>query len=125
MTHIDEETLALLAIGEVGPSGAQAAPSTACPTCRDELDDLRRVVSVARRAEGVALERPAPAVWDRIATDLGFDTVGTPRPARTAADAAAPAAASAPGVPAQPTPRRTPTSHRADVAASAAAPSRS
>lgn len=74
MNHIDEETLALLAIGEVGPSGAQAEHLAACPTCRDELVDLRRVVSVARSTEGVALERPAPAVWDRIATELGFDT---------------------------------------------------
>lgn len=77
MNHIDEETLALLAIGEVGPSGAQAEHLAACPTCRDELVDLRRVVSVARSAEGVAMERPAPAVWDRIATELGFDTAGS------------------------------------------------
>lgn len=89
MNHIDEETLALLAIGEVGPSGAQAEHLAACPTCRDELVDLRRVVSVARSAEGVAMERPAPAVWDRIATELGFDTAGS----ATAPSAARPAPA--------------------------------
>ncbi|OIH93720.1 anti-sigma factor [Curtobacterium sp. MCBA15_001] len=90
MTHIDEETLALLAIGDTGPSGAQADHLAACPACRDELEDLRRVVSVARSAEGVALERPAPAVWDRIATDLGFDTRVTSEQAVEPVPAAAP-----------------------------------
>jgi hypothetical protein len=76
MTHIDEETLALLAIGDVGPSGADAEHLAACAECRDELDDLRRVVSVARSARGVDLVPPSPAVWARIATDLGFDERG-------------------------------------------------
>ncbi|MCJ1714948.1 anti-sigma factor [Microbacterium sp. M1A1_1b] len=115
MNHIDEETLALLAIGEVGPSGAEAEHLAACPTCRDELDDLRRVVSVARSAEGVAMERPAPAVWDRIATDLGFDTHRTdtaweepapvvPAPVEQEPTDAAPAATPAP--PSDVAPRR-------------------
>ncbi|TCK60156.1 anti-sigma factor [Curtobacterium sp. PhB136] len=84
MTHIDEETLALLAIGDVGPSGAEAEHLSGCAECRGELTDLRRVVTLAKSSHGVDLEPPSPRVWDRIATELGFEE----QPA-----AAAPAAA--------------------------------
>lgn len=120
MTHIDEETLALLAIGEVGPSGAEAEHLAACPACRDELDDLRRVVSVARSAEGVAMERPAPAVWDRIATDLGFDTHAAP----VAAPLAAPDVRPAPSAVPEPAPSRTTATAPATTTAPDVAPRR-
>jgi len=72
MTHIDEETLALLAIGDVTPSDTDAAHLDACAHCRTELADLRRVVTLAKSPGGVDLEPPSPRVWERIATDLGF-----------------------------------------------------
>lgn len=88
MNHIDEESLALLAIGDDAPSGAAAEHLAACPACRAELEDLRHVVTVAKASQSVELQQPSARVWDRIATDLGFDD-------RSAAPAAAPAPAPA------------------------------
>jgi hypothetical protein len=95
MNHIDEESLALLAIGDDAPSGAAADHLAACPSCRTELEDLRHVVSVAKSSQDVDLAQPSARVWDRIATDLGFDD-------RSAAPATepAPAPAAAPTAPA-------------------------
>ncbi|MBF4581595.1 anti-sigma factor [Curtobacterium sp. VKM Ac-2865] len=93
MNHIDEESLALLAIGDDAPSGAAAEHLAACPACRDELADLRRVVTVAKSSQSIDLEQPSARVWDRIATDLGFDDRST----APAAAAPAPAPAPAPG----------------------------
>ncbi|WP_267421996.1 MULTISPECIES: anti-sigma factor [unclassified Curtobacterium] len=96
MNHIDEETLALLAIGDDAPSGAAAEHLAACPACRAELADLRHVVTVAKSAQDVELAQPSARVWDRIATDLGFDdrsAVPAAELAPAAAVAAAPAAA--------------------------------
>jgi hypothetical protein len=93
MNHIDEESLALLAIGDDAPSGAAAEHLAACPACRTELADLRHVVTVAKSSQSVELAQPSARVWDRIATDLGFDD-------RSAALAAEPATAPAPGAPA-------------------------
>ena len=89
MNHIDEESLALLAIGDDAPSGAAAEHLAACPACRAELEDLRHVVTVAKSSQSVELQQPSARVWDRIATDLGFDD-------RSAAPAAAPVPAPAP-----------------------------
>ena len=99
MNHIDEESLALLAIGDDAPSGAAAEHLAACPECRAELADLRHVVTVARSAQDVDLAQPSARVWDRIATDLGFDD-------RSAAPAAEPAAAADAPAPAHVVPRR-------------------
>lgn len=97
MNHIDEESLALLAIGDDAPSGAAAEHLAACPACRDELADLRRVVTVAKSSQSIDLEQPSARVWDRIATDLGFDDrSATPAAEPALAAAADPAPAAAP-----------------------------
>lgn len=97
MNHIDEESLALLAIGDDAPSGAAAEHLAACPACRDELADLRRVVTVAKSSQSIDLEQPSARVWDRIATDLGFDErSATPAAEPALAAAADPAPAAAP-----------------------------
>lgn len=96
MNHIDEESLALLAIGDDAPSGAAAEHLAACPACRDELADLRRVVTVAKSSQSIDLEQPSARVWDRIATDLGFDERSTAPAAAAPAPVPVPAPAPAP-----------------------------
>lgn len=72
MSHIDQDVLALLALGDATPDVAERAHLEACDVCRAELDDFRRVVSVARPAPEL-LVTPSPAVWQAIAAELGFD----------------------------------------------------
>lgn len=71
MSHYDDETLALLALGEAGLTSDADAHLAECPTCRAEVASLAGVVGVARRTdradEPVA---PAPQVWDRIRAEL-------------------------------------------------------
>jgi hypothetical protein len=76
MSHIDQDALALLALGEVA-SDSDAAHLASCTRCRGELAELRRVVSLARPRDTAApdagpLEQPPPTVWDGIAAELGF-----------------------------------------------------
>jgi hypothetical protein len=71
--HVDDETLALLALGEQAGTPADAAHLTACERCAHELADLRDVADLVREAGPAAeLVAPAPAVWDRVAAELGL-----------------------------------------------------
>ncbi|NII39888.1 hypothetical protein E9228_000507 [Curtobacterium flaccumfaciens] len=98
MNHIDEETLALLAIGDTLPTDATAGHLLDCARCRGELEDLRRVVTVARSSQSLDLVAPSARVWERIATDLGFDETQRPSPAAVpvVGPAVAPAATPSP-----------------------------
>ncbi|WP_341358581.1 anti-sigma factor [Georgenia sp. M64] len=71
--HVDDETLALLALGEPADP-AVAAHTRDCPVCRASLAELADVVGLARHPEVArGLERPGPHVWDRIAAELAAD----------------------------------------------------
>ncbi|RPF25643.1 anti-sigma factor [Georgenia muralis] len=105
--HVDDETLALLALGEPADP-AVAAHTRDCAVCRASLAELADVVGLARHPEVArGLERPGPHVWDRIAAELAAGdapvapasapasaTPAAPRPV-AAPDAAAPAASAA------------------------------
>lgn len=71
MSHLDDETIALRALGEqVGPEAQVHLES--CERCRTEVAALERVASSARGAGTGVLERPAAHVWDGIAEELGL-----------------------------------------------------
>jgi len=79
MTHLDRDTLALVALAELELSPAELEHLAACPGCTGELDALRRTVLIGRSAGSVDLVTPADAVWGRIHSALGLsDAVAAP-----------------------------------------------
>ena len=126
MTHLDRDTLALLALAELDLSAAERDHLADCPECAGELDALRRTVLIGRSAGSVDLAEPADAVWGRIHSALGLsDAVAAPpRPADfEAEDAPADAAAAEkPGdVPAAPVTELAPRRRRRWLPVAAAA----
>ncbi|MGW6274422.1 anti-sigma factor [Streptomyces sp. NPDC055060] len=83
MKHTDEETLALMALGEQ-PSDPDHLHLSTCPQCRRELQSLRRVVAAARTtaAEKQNLLVPPAELWTDIANALDI----APQPSTAAAD---------------------------------------
>ncbi|MFF9060249.1 anti-sigma factor [Streptomyces sp. NPDC014882] len=89
MEHTDDETLALIAIGEE-PSPPAAEHLLACARCARELRALRHVVASARASslDEHDLLQPPAGLWDSIAAELGIavrhdrDTEAPPSPAR-------------------------------------------
>jgi len=73
LSHLDDETIALAAIGE-GLDEAERDHLATCDVCQGELDALARVVGIARSTGGTeTLVAPPAAVWARIAADTGVD----------------------------------------------------
>src|SRR5690625_3209636 len=77
MQHLDEDTLALLALGEQVVSEAQLHHVAGCPQCRAELETLQRVV-VAGRSADLTLQDPGSGGWSRIDTELARDAESPP-----------------------------------------------
>lgn len=80
MTHLDRDTLALVALAELELSAAEREHLAACPGCTGELDALRRTVLIGRSAGSVDLVTPADAVWGRIHSALGLSDAVAPPP---------------------------------------------
>lgn len=95
-SHVDDDLLALLALGETAGSTADLAHIEECERCADELASLTDVVGLARSGGAdTALVAPAPQVWDRVAAELGLATGATGSPTVTPSPLpAAPASAS-------------------------------
>ncbi|WP_432120130.1 anti-sigma factor [Streptomyces sp. bgisy032] len=74
MEHTDEETLALMAIGE-SPSPPDDEHVRTCARCSEELAALSRVVSAMKTPEPQEHEllAPPPDLWDSIASELHLD----------------------------------------------------
>ena len=73
MSHLDDETIALAAIGE-DLDQAASDHLLGCDGCRTQVDALTLVVSTARSARGEeSLLAPPPAIWARIAAETGVD----------------------------------------------------
>ena len=72
MTHLDDETLALLALGEERASSEQEQHLATCDRCAAELDSLTRLVDVGRSSRDVEIVQPRPEVWQRIHAELGL-----------------------------------------------------
>ncbi|WP_313355266.1 anti-sigma factor [Microbacterium sp.] len=72
MSHLDDEQLALLALGESMASVADCAHLRECAVCAAELRELTRTVTIARTAvDGAELETPPQRVWAAIAAEVG------------------------------------------------------
>lgn len=113
MKHVDDETLAMLAVSDEVAEDAVAEHLASCGTCRDEVAAIQRVAAVTRSSSGVELTSPPERVWDRIAATIA----STPESvdASTPLDAQAPATATAPAPPdshAHAAPRRRPRRRR-------------
>ncbi|MGY4645543.1 anti-sigma factor [Cellulomonas sp. URHB0016] len=72
-SHVDDDVLALLALGESTGSASDVAHVQECERCADELAALRDVVALARSGGASApLVAPDPAVWHRVADELNL-----------------------------------------------------
>ncbi|WP_207552311.1 cupin domain-containing protein, partial [Mycobacteroides abscessus] len=89
MKHVDDETLAMLAVSDEVADNAVAEHLASCQLCRDEVAALQRVAAVTRSSADVGLTAPTERVWDRIAAEIAdaerapagaVDTVDTQRP---------------------------------------------
>lgn len=77
MSHIDDETLALHALGEDVLGDGQRSHLRDCPQCAGAAAELGGVARTVRTRLGTAatttdLVEPPPAVWSRVATELGL-----------------------------------------------------
>jgi hypothetical protein len=80
--HIDDEDLALLALGEDVLDDAARAHLAACPVCATSFRELGGVVDVARSGgDDLDLVAPAPRVWDAVRGELGLATTVAGAPA--------------------------------------------
>lgn len=75
MRHIDDEMLALSALGESVLDAEQRAHLDECDVCARTVADLRRVVDGARAHDEPELVAPAPQVWSRVHAELGLADV--------------------------------------------------
>ncbi|WP_407643335.1 anti-sigma factor [Cellulomonas rhizosphaerae] len=78
--HVDDDVLALLALGEEAGTTADRAHVQECELCGDEIAALAEVVGLARAAD-TELVTPGPQVWERIAAELDLAPVAAPTPA--------------------------------------------
>lgn len=74
MPHLDDDLLALLALGEREPDPVTAAHLDSCEQCRRELHELNRVVTAARTNADATHELVPPAahVWTGVAAAVGM-----------------------------------------------------
>lgn len=71
MSHYDDVTLALLALGEPGATADHEAHLAECEHCRSEVRSLGSAAAVGRQVQAAdAPVSPAPEVWDRIVRQL-------------------------------------------------------
>lgn len=71
MSHYDDVTLALIAVGERGVTPDSEAHLAVCERCREEVRQLGAVVDAGRTVRGADTPLAPPAsVWDRIVSEL-------------------------------------------------------
>lgn len=87
MSHLDDEKIALIAIGEPAGSDADMQHLDECESCAAEVAEMSRVALVARSSvvEG-DLEGPPADVWSRIHGELGLTDAVAADPASVPAD---------------------------------------
>jgi hypothetical protein len=83
MPHLDEDELALLALGEQHADLEVTQHLDGCERCSKELQELSRVVTAGRANADVmqSLTAPAPHVWDGIAAAAGIAATSRAHPA--------------------------------------------
>ena len=71
MSHYDEETLALIALGELAVTADGGAHLTTCGQCHEDVRSLREVVTTARTIRDSDHPiAPRGQVWDRIVAEI-------------------------------------------------------
>lgn len=81
MQHIDDETLALLALGEDVLDDDARAHLSSCPECADAVARLARVVDAFDGADPAdELVAPDAAVWSRVQAELGLTSAAAVPP---------------------------------------------
>ncbi|AQY03014.1 MULTISPECIES: anti-sigma factor [Microbacterium] len=87
MSHLDDEKIALIAMGEPVGSDADMQHLVECESCAAEVAEMSRVALVARSSvvEG-DLEAPPADVWSRIHGELGLTEVVAADPASIAGE---------------------------------------
>ncbi|MGA1838191.1 anti-sigma factor [Herbiconiux sp. 11R-BC] len=96
MTHIDADALAMIALGDAGPSAAERAHLAECARCSEELAALSRAVELGRSEDAAELVAPPADVWARISAELGLaaaPAVGSVGPVGSVAEPVAASAA--------------------------------
>lgn len=108
MTHLPDEVLAALAIGDLDVSEWDRDHASGCPECSADVAALTRVGATLRIADLSAAPDPAPdpALWERIAAATTAPPEGRPRrltavaaPTRDSAPSRYPDQAGEPGPP--------------------------
>lgn len=66
MKHVDDETLAMLAVTDTVADDDVAVHLAACAVCRDAVAEFQRVAAVTRSSADLELVAPPERVWDRI-----------------------------------------------------------
>ncbi|CAM5785867.1 anti-sigma factor [Cellulomonas persica] len=74
-THVDDDVLALLALGEDVGTPDERAHVARCERCAAEVAALGQVALLAKESRD-ALVAPAPHVWDRVAAELHLGAGG-------------------------------------------------
>lgn len=87
MSHLDDEKIALIAMGEPAGSDADMQHLVECESCAAEVAEMSRVALVARSSvvEG-DLEAPPADVWSRIHGELGLTEAVAADPASIAGE---------------------------------------
>lgn len=76
--HLDDETLALIALGDIGPDAAQDAHLAGCEQCSRELSELIRTVDYGKSSRSVELLNPPEHVWANVHSALGLTSSALP-----------------------------------------------
>jgi anti-sigma-K factor RskA len=88
MTHLTDEVLAALALGDSEVDAADREHAATCPVCSEEVNELASVHGVLREEVGMRASHrvdPGPEVWQRVLAAT-FDDVPAPVEESTAAD---------------------------------------
>jgi len=74
MPHVDDDTLALIALGEPAASAADSVHLAECDSCSSHLAELRLVSQLGRDSlSEQPLSAPRPEVWEAVASELGLE----------------------------------------------------
>ena len=81
MSHYDDDTLALLALGESDAAADGGAHLGECAACQADVVSLAQVVSIGRTTSAADVpETPSPHVWTRIQDEVHADNSPTSEP---------------------------------------------
>src|SRR6478735_7980784 len=102
MTHVSDDVLAAIALGDPDVDPADRDHVDSCPVCSEELAELVRVHGLLREEVGMRgahRVEPGPELWERIAAEATGDGAAQPVPPVESGEPAAPVPSVEPGTP--------------------------